>query len=192
MNIIQVGFKRKTKERKNIVEVEYLGKKQDALLMMPYGLHANPENDIFAVIMAPEDNQDSIITIPADIDSYEDLEGGEIAIGVPALEARMFYTKEDKIVFRIGKKKGGDNAVRFAELKSGFDELKQDVNNLVTAYNSHTHVVTTSITVNGITPGPSSASGTGTGTAVVTTSTGSPTAASIDTSKIDEIEVPPA
>jgi hypothetical protein len=72
-----------------------------------------------------------------------------------------------------------DNAVRFSELKSGFDTLKSDLNSLITAYNSHIHVTTATIG-----PGPA------VGVIAPTTSTGTSSAASVDASKIDKVKVP--
>jgi hypothetical protein len=67
-----------------------------------------------------------------------------------------------------------DNAVRFSELKTGFDQLKSDHDALVDAFNSHMHATA------------------GTGPPVPPTpGTGIPamhTTASIDDSKIDEIK----
>jgi hypothetical protein len=62
--------------------------------------------------------------------------------------------------------------VRFNELKSGFDQLKQDVNSFITTkYNLHQHVETG-------------------GTTDVTVLTGTSSTASIDNAKITKIEVP--
>lgn len=66
-----------------------------------------------------------------------------------------------------------DYMVRFSELQKGFDQLKQDFNDLVNNYNLHTHVLALSA---------------GTGTAAPTVTQGTPSTASIDDSKIDEIK----
>ncbi len=71
----------------------------------------------------------------------------------------------------------GDFLARFNELKAGFDELKGDFNALVTKYNTHIHVTTATIGVGG--PGVISP----------TVATEVPSTASIDSAKIDEIEV---
>jgi len=72
-----------------------------------------------------------------------------------------------------------DNAVRFSELKAGFDTLKTDLNNLITAYNSHIHITTATV---GASPTP--------GVIAPTTSTGVSSTASVDTSKIDKVKLP--
>ena len=70
-----------------------------------------------------------------------------------------------------------DNLVRYSELETAFNQLKQDFDSLVTAYNSHIHI--TSATV-GPTPVP--------GVIAPTTSTGQPSSADITMSKIEEIK----
>lgn len=66
-----------------------------------------------------------------------------------------------------------DNAVRFSDLKEGFDELKSNFNDIVSAFNAHVHAG------NGIPP-----------TAVPGSIPASPSTASIDSSKIEEIQTP--
>lgn len=87
------------------------------------------------------------------------------------LKAKVYCDKDGNVTINDDS----DNAVRFSELKSGFDELKSDFNSFVSStYNPHVHT--------GVTPGPGS-----TGT---TPSIGTSSVASIDNSKIDEIKVP--
>jgi len=66
----------------------------------------------------------------------------------------------------------GDNMVRFSDLKSGFDTLKEDFNNFITTFNSHVHA--------GVTPGG--------GSTAITPTPGSTSTADIDDSKIDNIK----
>jgi len=84
----------------------------------------------------------------------------------------IFLTKEGTIEI------GGDtdNMVRFSELQSAFDELKEDFNNLVTAYNAHIHITTATV---GPSPTP--------GIIAPTASTGTPSAADISGAEIEEI-----
>jgi hypothetical protein len=85
--------------------------------------------------------------------------------------AKVYCDKDGNVIINDDS----DNAVRFSELKSGFDTLKDDFNNFIsTAYNVHVH--------SGVTPGPSSTG--------PTLNVGSSTAASVDNSKIEEIKVP--
>ncbi len=100
-------------------------------------------------------------------------------------ETRIYSEKEDGTAsFDILLKKNGtceiggnsDFMVRFSELKSGFDKLKSDLNQVITDLNTHTHLCTA----------PGTASGT-MGKSVPPVEL-TPTAASIDDCKIAEIK----
>ena len=65
------------------------------------------------------------------------------------------------------------NLVRFQELETGFNQLRSDLNTLITTYNTHTHPVVVAGS-----PGVASA----------TTATGTPSSASISAAKIEEIK----
>lgn len=85
--------------------------------------------------------------------------------------ATFIWLKDDGTM-QIGG--DADFMVRFSELKNGFDQLKQDHNNLVSAFNTHTHATAGSGPPSTPTPGsgiPASAS-----------------TASIDSSKIEQIK----
>lgn len=78
----------------------------------------------------------------------------------------------------------GGNAkhmARFEELKTGFDQLKQDFNTLVTKYNSHIHPIINAIPA---------ATPPGVVTSGPTVTSGTPTTATIDPAKINEIKLP--
>lgn len=66
----------------------------------------------------------------------------------------------------------------FTGLKEGFDTLRTDLNNLITAYNAHIHTTTATV---GATPTP--------GIISPTTSTGTPSSASIDDSRKDNLKI---
>lgn len=70
-------------------------------------------------------------------------------------------------------------AAAFEDLKTGFDQLLSDFNDLVTAYNAHIHT-TTAVTGGGGPPG----------VIAPTTSTGTPSSASVDDSKVETVKVP--
>lgn len=74
---------------------------------------------------------------------------------------------------------GGNTLVTFKDLKAGFDQLTDDFNNLITAYNSHIHVTTATV---GATPTPGDLS-------PVATSAKSSTA-SIDACESETVEAP--
>lgn len=69
----------------------------------------------------------------------------------------------------------GKHFARFEELKSGFDTLKADLNSLITAYNGHVHPFV------GVGPGNP-------GTTAITPAVGTPSNASVDSSKTDKIK----
>lgn len=93
-------------------------------------------------------------------------------------EKRFYSLKADKTEsFYIWLKNDGtceiggdtDNLVRYSELKEGFDKLKEDLNDLVLKYNSHTHMVSEL-------------------TSTATSLMGSSSTADISDSKIDELK----
>lgn len=88
------------------------------------------------------------------------------------LETFIWLTADGKIQL------GGtdDNAVRFSDLKDGFDQLKGDLNDLISAFNAHTHA--TAGTGPPVPPTP--------GSGIPAT----PSSASVDSSKIEEILTP--
>lgn len=65
----------------------------------------------------------------------------------------------------------------YTKLKEGFDTLRTDLNNLITAYNAHIHITTATV---GATPTP--------GIISPTASAGTPSSASIDASKKDNLK----
>lgn len=72
-----------------------------------------------------------------------------------------------------------DFAVAYTDLKLAFDQLKTDLNALITAYNAHIHVTTATIG-----PGPAL------GVISPTVSTGTPSTADMSGAKISDIKVP--
>jgi len=89
-NIFKVGLQSKYVDEQTI-EVEYLGKKQDALHYVPYGIQIKtPENDSLALIFAQEGHEDSLIAMITDIKNRDnELEEGEIYIGIPTSSTRI-------------------------------------------------------------------------------------------------------
>ena len=71
-----------------------------------------------------------------------------------------------------------DFAVKYNELKTAFDTLKNDFNSFISIYNAHIHPVA------GVTAGPATVPSS------VTVSTGTPTTADMTSSKVDEVKLP--
>ena len=177
-NIFKIGRKTKTISPK-LIEAEFQGKKQPVFLYTPYGTFINPPNDLIVGLLADQGNEESLIGMVTDKGNREELEDGEVAFGIPGLNARIYFREDGSIKFKIDDTEGGDYAVRFLELQAGFNDLKDAHNDLVSSYNSHIHITTATV---GPTPTP--------GTIAPTTSLETPTTANIDDSKIDKIEFP--
>ena len=135
-------------------------------------MHSNPADNTLVGLLADQGNEESLIGLPMDPDNNDSLDDGEVSIGIPAGADRIIFKNDGRIVFKVGTTEGGDFMVRFNELKSGFDELKQDFNDLVTAYNTHTHPTAP------------------TGPISTPSSPGTASTATVDDAKIEEIEVP--
>ena len=130
----------------------------------PFGIDSNPVKDMVA-IMVPSSEIGREIVI-----GY--INTNQLA-GVG--ETRLFSTNESGVIqIAIHLKNDGtieiggnnDNLVRFTELKAGFEQLKSDFNSLVNLYNLHVHA----------------------GTGVPTISVSTPSTASINASKINELK----
>lgn len=149
-NIIKAGKLLSTLDEKR-VQIETLGKKQPALLLQTYGLEINPPvNNILCVLLSESGNEDSMIAIPFDIDKIT--------------TTKIIIENDNKIIFMVDGKEGGDFMARFNELKAGFDQLKSDHNSFLT----HVHGAS------GTPPVPPAI----------------PSSANIDYAKIENIEVP--
>jgi len=153
-----------------IVKYLRLGKHdiQTSYNVAPFGIDANPIKGMKAIQSSTGERGDSVIL-------------GYINDNMLAAkgEIRIFAVDSDGVLQNyIHIKNNGDieiggdadNMVRYSELKSGFDDLRDDFNNFVnTKFNTHTHVA------------PS-------GTTAVPVPLGSPSAADISGSKIGEIK----
>jgi len=180
-SIIKVGLKSSTVDT-NAIEVDYLGKTQQALLIVPWGLFTNlPDDDILTMLIPQDGNEGSLMAVATDIANRDDdLDENEIAIGVPTEEARLRFTNDGKIKFKIGDTLGGDYSVRYNELDTKLQDLIDQFNDFRgNIYANHTHIFNYNA-------GPTPASG--------TTNTGLPAGSDITVdftdAKIEEIEVP--
>lgn len=178
-NLFKLGKKTETIDTKKI-KIEFLGKEQEALLFVPYGMFINlPDEDILSLLYAQSAHEDSLIAMCTDAKNRDELEEKEVSFGIPTLKDRIKFSKDEKIIVTLGDVSGGDFAVRFNELETAFDELKDDYNNFITNnYNLHTHDVA------GVQAGGSTA------TAAVTNNTGTESQADISDAKIENFEMP--
>jgi hypothetical protein len=168
------------------VNIECMGKVQEALLFIPWGIHVKlPNQDVLAAIWQQEAHEDSLVTSPSDITNVDTLTGEQgLAFGIPSLKERIIFKDTEIIVFKTGDTEGGDYAVRFNKLQTAFDELKDDFNDLVVKYNVLVGFF------NGHVHGGVEAGSSDTGAVSGTANTDSPSAADITPAKILEIEMP--
>lgn len=98
-NLIKVGLKKNTIDTK-FVEVEYLGKKpQQALLIIPYGLHFNAPSDILSIIFQGDGSEDFLLSFLTDSENRDNLESKEFAIGIPSKSGRLKHDKDGNWIF---------------------------------------------------------------------------------------------
>ncbi len=163
------------KDAKRFVKILRFGRDdvQDIREAMPFGYDGNPHKDMVAIYGATSEKGKPVIIGYINKNQIAD-------IG----ETRIYSTNEtgdEKIYLHLkndgSAEFGGDTdfMVRFNKLKDGYDALKSDFNSFVTTYNTHTHPYV------GLVAGVS-------GTTLATPSAGTPSSASIDDSKIEEIK----
>ena len=98
-NVFKIGKKTKSVSAR-LVEIEFQGKKQKAVIMMPYGMFMNPADDSPAGILSDQCNEESLYAMIFDIANQEtngNLDDGEIAFGIPSLSSRIFFRKNGDI-----------------------------------------------------------------------------------------------
>lgn len=177
MNFVKIDSTLVDNLTRRVVKFLRLGLRdvQTSLQAGPYGSDTNPIANMVAVY-APTDERGKTVILGY-INKNQLAQPGE---------HRIFSTNEDgELQTYLWLKNDGnmaiggdaDNMVRFSELKTGFDQLKTDLNDLIQKYNSHTHLLTIVPTV-----------GTATGTAAPTITQDTPSNADIDGAKIDEIK----
>lgn len=139
----------------------------------PFGVDSVPINGLIAVYSETGDSGESVVI--GYVCKNHVSEVGETrfySTDEDGVEQTFIYLKKDGFICIGGDAK---NMVRFQELKSGFDQMKGDFNDLVSAFNSHTHA--TAAVGPPVPPTP-----------VPTVIPASVSTASIDDCKIDEIK----
>ena len=146
---------------------------QETISSAPFGIDSNPIKDMVAVYSPTGVKGEAVIIGYINKDCLTD-------VG----ETRIFSTDENgELQTFIHLKNDGDihfggnngNLTRFQELESGFDQLKADLNNLISAFNSHVHATAAT--------GPPS-----TPTPVPSVVPATPSTATISGAKIDEFK----
>lgn len=157
-----------------IVKFLRYGKKdvQTSDQIAPYGVDSNPIKDMIAVYSQTSEKGETVVIGYINKNQLA-------AVG----EHRTFSTDENgQLKFYVWLKNNGTlelggsakHLARYEELKTGFDALKKDHNDLVDAFNTHMHATAAT--------GPPSIPTPGTGIPAI------PSTASIDSSKINEIK----
>ena len=145
---------------------------QTADEVSPFGIDSNPTKNMVAIYATTVEKGEQIVIGYLLPDKLAEV--GETRIySTDANGGLKFHVwlKNDGTLELGGNAK---HLARYEELKAGFDQLKEDLNNIIVAFNSHMHATAASGLPSPPTPGagiPASAS-----------------TASIDSSKIDEIK----
>ena len=142
---------------------------QTANQVTPAGIDAGPIKDLIAVYSSTSKKGSKVII--GYISKNAIAESGELRLysqDDQGAEQGYVYLKKDGTLELLGDT---DYAIRYSEMKTAFDTLRDDLNALLNLYNAHIHPTPA---------GPSS----------VTVSLGTPSAADMTASKIDEIKVP--
>lgn len=172
MNLTKVISTELDALKRRLIKVLRYGKNdvQTPIESGPYGIDSNPVKDMIA-IYAPTGEKGKTVIIGylnknqlagiGEFRTYSTNENGELS----------FYTwlKNDGTMEIGGNTK---NMVRFQELETAFNQLKDDFNTLVGKYNGHVH----------------SGVASGVGVTSTATLTGSTSSANIAPAKIDEIK----
>lgn len=158
--------------QRRIIKVLRKGKSdvQTPMESAPFGIDSNPIKDMIAVYGQTEEKGKTVII--GYIDKNKLAASGE----------SRFYSTDDNGSLKTyiwlkndGTMEIGGNTkhmVRYEELQTAFNQLKQDLNTFITIFNSHTH---TGVTI-------------GVGSTSTTTTPGTTSSADISPAKIDNIK----
>lgn len=139
MNLVKVFSSNTNDLKQRLIKVLRMGKGdvQTSIQATPYGLDSNPIKDMIAVYSKTETDGSTVIVGYLNKNSIAAV--GELRLfSTDANGVEKFYTwlKNDGTI-EIG---GNQNfAVKFNELKTEFNKLKQSHNDFLTEYKTHTH-----------------------------------------------------
>jgi hypothetical protein len=117
---------------------------QEIELMRGPGVDANPP--LASTVLVLEIAPNWQIAIAVDDGVEPETNPGEKEIYSSALGAKIAKVKCD-LLGNVAINDGTGSAVEFARMKAAFDQLKNEVNALVTAYNAHIHITTATVGV---------------------------------------------
>jgi hypothetical protein len=187
-NIVKVISTRNDSLGRRLVKYLRYGKSdvQESLEISPYGIDSNPISEMVALYSSTGEIGKPVVVGYINKNKIADV--GEIrllATDEDGNEKSYIHVKNNgvvEVVFSAGDDIGemqiggeSDNAVRYSELKKGFDQLKADLNSFKLAFNTHVHATAAVGPPVPPTPVPSSIPS-------------SPSQADISKSKIDNIK----
>jgi hypothetical protein len=150
------------------------GKKdfQTSFQATPPGIDSHPVKDMIAIYSPTDERGETVVIGYINKNQLAAIGETRIFSTNDVGELQTFIWLKNDGTIRIG----GDakNMVRFQELESGFNQLKTDLNNLISAFNAHMHPTAGT--------GPPSPPSPGSGIPAVASN------ASIEDAKIDEIK----
>lgn len=172
MNFVKVISSELDKLKRRIIKVLRFGRSdvRTPLEASPYGIDSVPVKDLIAIYSETGQDGDTVIIGYLNKNRLAD-------IG----ENRLFSTDENGVLSTFIWLKndgtmevGGDTdfMVRFSELETGFNQLKSDLNSLISTFNTHVHP--------GVTVGAAST--------LITVTVETPSNADISNAKIQEIK----
>jgi hypothetical protein len=85
-------------KNKKIIEIEFLGKKQNSLNIFPWGLFGKPKTNLNGISFPESGYEDSLISMPVNVKDLDSLEYDELAIGIPGQKARIKFDKNNNII----------------------------------------------------------------------------------------------
>lgn len=150
---------------------------QTSLQAAPPGVDANPIKDMIAVYAPTSEKGDTVVI--GYINKNQVAEPGEYRVFSTNADGQVqatIHLKANGVIVITGQSMeflgNAKTLAKFQELKSGFDQLKNDLNSLISTFNSHVH---TGVQTGGGSSGP-------------TPTQGSPSTASVDDSQASNLK----
>lgn len=100
----------------HIQQIEYLGKPADALMVFPYGLHANVPENAFGLMFSIQGNSDNRGVIAWVPKGRPQLEAGEVAFYHPPTDAFMIWRSNGDLDIETGNGGTGKINITSAEV----------------------------------------------------------------------------
>lgn len=179
MNLVKVLSTRVVEARGRLVKYLRYGKSdvQESREASSFGIDSNSPKDTIAVYAPTSEKGKAVIV--GYLNKNQLAEYGEtrlFSVDVNGDLSAFVWLKNNGDLQLMGD---SDFAIRYSEMETAFNELRDKVNDLISKYNSHTHITTATV---GGSPTP--------GIISPTTSTEVPTTVDMTAAKIDEIKVP--